>query len=105
MKRHEYLIERSDLQGATHLQVTVSYTIGGRNYVSGGVTPRGFYVSVIPVTKRGSVISYIAFTGYNQLIMTAARFSEKQFNTAIEKSKVLIPAMIEQVLSENKKAS
>ena len=105
MRRHEEYIERDDLAGATHLEINVKYNIGGMNYFSGGVTPRGYYVSVTPVTKRNGSISTVVFSGYSQLIMKANRFSEKQLNIAIEQSKALLPAMIERVVQENKKAS
>jgi hypothetical protein len=105
MKRQTEYIERDDLTGATHLEISVNYRIGGMNYFSGKITPRGYYVSVSPVTKKNGMISCVMFSGCSQLIMTANRFSEKQLSIAIEKSKDLVPAMIEQVVEENKKAS
>ena len=52
MKRHEKYIERNDLSDATHLEVSVSYKIGGSNFLGGGITPRGYYLTVRPVKKE-----------------------------------------------------
>jgi hypothetical protein len=104
MKRHEKYIERNDLKDATHLEVSVSYKLGGRNYISGGVTPRGYYLTVTPVRKRNETISYTLFSGQSKLLLETKRFTAKQFAQAIEMAKNQEEALIATVISENKAA-
>ena len=104
MKRHEKYIKRDDLQGANHIEVSVYYTKGGMNYLSGGTTPRGYYVSVRPVTKRDYTVSFDLFAGRRQLLFETARFTAKQFARAIEMAKGFEDGLISAVVAENKAA-
>jgi hypothetical protein len=101
MKKHEKFIERDDLKGATHLEVSVYYTKGGRNYFSSGVTQRGFYISVTPITIRGNMTSYAMFSGRKQLLFETARYSDKQLARAVEMAKDVEDDLITAVVSEN----
>lgn len=104
MKKHEKYIERTDLKDATHLEVSVYYSKGDMNYFSGRTTPRGYYISVKPVTKRDGMISFVVFSGVGQLLLETKRYSEKQFNTAVEMSKGVEAELIAAVLAECKVA-
>jgi len=104
MKNHKRYIERSDLKGATHLEVSVYYTKGGANYFSGGTTPRGYYVSVTPVTKGNGTISFTMFSGRKQLLFETARYSAKQFERAVEMAKGVEDNLITVVAAEAKAA-
>ena len=105
MDRQERYIERDDLKGATHLEITVHYTKGGHNLFGRGITPRGYYVSVRPVTKRGNMLSYELFAGRKRLLFETARFSAKQFNKAVEMAKGFEDELIAAVVAENKAAA
>ena len=104
MKRHKKYIERNDLNNATHLEVSVSYDKGGANYFSGGTKPRGYYLSVTPVTKSATSISFTMFTGYSRFLLETKRFSEKQFANAIEMAKDYEEELIAAVVAKNKAA-
>ena len=98
MNRHEKYIERDDLKGATHLEVSVYYTKGG------GATPRGYYLSVRPVTKRDGMVSFDLFSGRRQLLFETSRFTAKQFARAVEMAKGMEDELIASVAAENKAA-
>jgi len=104
MERHKEYIEHNDLKDSTHLEVSVYYTKGGPNYFSRGVTPRGYYLSVKPVTLGESTVSYTMFSGYSHLLLETKRFSAKQFAQAIEISKEHKERLISAVIAENKVA-
>ena len=102
MKRREKYIERDDLKGATHLEVSVYYSLGGTNYWSGGTTPRGYYLSVKPVTKGDRTISHVMFTGQSRLLFQTQRFAAKQFERAVEMAKDYEEELIAAVVEQNK---
>ena len=104
MKQHKNYIERSDLKDATHLEVSVYYTKGGANYFSGGMIPRGYYVSVTPVTKGNGTISFAMFTGRKRFLFETARYTDKQFARAIEMAREYEDELIAAVVAESKAA-
>ena len=104
MKKHETYIERDDLKGATHLEVKVFYTKGGANYFSGGTNPRGYYLSVRPVKKGNGMVSFDLFSGCKRLLLETARYTDKQFQRAVEMAKNYEDELITAVVAENKAA-
>ena len=104
MKQHKTYIERNDLKGATHLEVSVYYTKGGTNYFSGGTIPSGYYVSVTPVTKGNGTISFAMFTGRKRFLFETARYTDKQFARAVEMAKDYEDELISVVAAESKAA-
>jgi hypothetical protein len=104
MKKHENYIERDDLKGATHLEVSVYYTKGGLSYFSNVTTPRGYYVSVRPVTKHDSGVSFDLFAGRRQLLFETARYNDKQFDRAVKMAANFENQLIAAVVEENKAA-
>lgn len=101
-KSHDKYIERDDLNDATHLQVSVSYNLGGLSFFSGGTTPRGYYLTVKPVTKGNNMIRYTMFSGKSRLLLETKRFTAKQFANAIEMAKTYEAELISEVVSANK---
>jgi len=101
MKKHENYIERDDLKGATHIEISVYYSKGGANYLSGGTTPRGFYLSVKPVTKRDGMVSYVLFSGRSQFLFETARYTDKQFARAVKMAMVFEEQLVAAVVAEN----
>ena len=104
MKKHKEYLEHSGLKNASHLEVSVYYTKGGSNYFSGGVTPRGYYLMVTPVTLSERSVSFIAFTGCSRLLFETQRYTEKQYARAIEMAKEYKEALIATVVERNKAA-
>ena len=106
MKEQKSYIERSDLKGATHLEVSVYYALGGSNYFSGGTTPRGYYLSVRPVTRGHNSVSFDLFSGYSKLLLETNRFSAKQFERAValaaQHKEELIAAVVAKSKGEDK---
>ena len=104
MKKHDKFIERDDLKDATHLEVSVYYTKGGASYFTGGTIPRGYYLSVRPITKRDGMVSFDLFSGSKRLLFETARYSVKQFDRAVELSRGFENELISAVVAENKAA-
>lgn len=92
------------LKNGSHIDVEVYYTKGGANYLSGGTTPRGYYLSVSPVTHKNGMVSTIMFTGKKKLLMQSNRYSAKQFEQAVQKGRLEAPELIKQVIDEEKSA-
>lgn len=88
------------LKNGTHIDVEVYYTKGGMNYLSGGVTPRGYYVSVKPVKHKDGLNSYMLFSGEKKLLMQTNRFSTKQFEQAVEMGRQAAPELVNYVLKQ-----
>jgi hypothetical protein len=87
MKEHKRYVERGDLKGANNLEINVYYTKGGMSYFSGQKSPRGYYLSVRPVTLGNGTVSYHLFSGIKRLLLQTNRYSEKQFAQAVEMAK------------------
>jgi len=104
MKKHEKYIEHDNLKNATHLEISVYYSKGGMSYFSGQASPRGYYLSVKPVTKRDGMISYEMFAGYKKFLFETGRYSDKQFNKAVEMSRTVEAELIAAVTTEHKAA-
>src|SRR5215469_15177991 len=101
MKKHEKYIERNDLKDASHLEISVYYSKGGLNYFSGQTVPRGYYLSVSPVTKRDGMVSFTMFSGRKQLLFETARFTAKQFDRALAMAANFEDELIAAVAKEN----
>ena len=104
MKEHKHYIERGDLAGATHLQISIYYSKGGRGMFFSGTIPRGYYLSIRPVTKRNGTVSYSLFSGRSRLLLETKRYSEKQFAKAVEMAKEYEDELIAAVVAESKAA-
>lgn len=104
MQKYEAYIERSDLKDATGLEVSVAYSKGGMSYFSGQVSPRGFYLSVTPVTKGNGMVSFTMFSGIKRLLLEVNRYSDKQFDRAVEMSKAVEGELIAAVVEKNRAA-
>lgn len=102
MKEYKKYIENNNLQDATHVEVSVSYSKGGMSYITGKTSPRGYYISVTPVTKNDDMVSFILFTGYKQLLFEANRYSDKQFECAVEMSGSIEAEMVAAVVEKYK---
>jgi len=104
MERYKKYIERNDLKNATHLEVSVSYRKVGVTYSNGKTMPRGYYLTVTPVTQTEKFVSFTMFTGQSYFLLETKRFSAKQFAKAIEMSKDYEEELITAVVARNKAA-
>ena len=104
MKKHERYIERDDLKDANCIKVSVYYSKGGHSYFSGRSEPRGFYISVTPVTRANGMESFIMFSGYKELICEVNRYSDKQFDRAVDMSTAIEPKLIAAIIEKNRAA-
>lgn len=86
MKLYFPIKNPEEVNGCTHLTAEVYYDLGGMNYFTYKVEPRGYYMSMTPVEKvdRGGYVteSYTAFTGKKTLIKEVKRKSAKAENEA-----------------------
>ena len=104
MKKHKEYLERDDLKNATHLQISIYYTKGGTSLWGGGAIRRGYYLMVTPVTKSENSISFTAFTGYSHLLLETQRYTDKQFDRAVEIAEEHKETLIATVVEKNKAA-
>jgi len=104
MKTHKEYIQRDDLKGATHLEVRVSYDKGGANSFYGGTKPRGYYLTITPVKKTATSVSFAMFSGVSRVLLETKRFSAKQFAQAREMAKGHQDELIAAVVEKNKAA-
>jgi len=78
MKEQKRYIERNDLKRATHLEVSVYYDMGGKSYFTSQVSPRGYYLSVRPVTLGHHTVGFDIFSGCKRLILETIRAELKE---------------------------
>jgi len=88
------------LKNGTHIDAEVYYSKGGLNPFSGDTVHRGYYLNVAPVRREGSTMSYTLFAGVMKLLMTTERYSQKQFEQAVELAKAETPGLIGLVLAK-----
>lgn len=88
-------VSHAGMRDGTHIDIEVRYhkdAYRGR--------PRGFYLSAQPVTPDTGYTSYVLGSGKSVLLFEASRFSEKKMDQATTMGKVEMPALIEQLLTE-----
>ena len=85
----KYIPVKENQHGFTHIKMEVFYTLGGYSYFSSHQTPRGYYLSALPVKREahnynGQTVmteSYIALSralsGAKSLLKPVARKSDK----------------------------
>lgn len=102
MKRY---VELTANEKATHLRIETRYDLGGPNWAYGGITKRGYYLSVMPVTRENRngymLETYVGFTGVKQLLKEVTRKSAKAEAAADEIAKNYIHSMVLHVCESN----
>lgn len=68
---------------ATHIEVQIYYALGGMNYFSYKVEPRGYWMSVTPVIVSTNFVQFSAFSGTKCLLLETKRKSDKAYKQAI----------------------
>ena len=64
------------------IEIDISYTLGGQNYFTGRVDPRGYFMHVRPVDVGEYGRSFMLFSGYKMLVKEASRYSDKGLYSA-----------------------
>jgi hypothetical protein len=77
------LIGSEEFKNSTHLKIQVQYSAGGMNYFSGKRNPRGYRVSITPVSLGDRTESFILMgdqrkTGGYIMIEEAIRYNKKR---------------------------
>lgn len=89
----------------THIKIELRYDLGGPNFAYGGMSKRGYYIHVTPVKREeryGCMIeSFVAFTGYKQLVKEVTRKSAKAEAAAAEAAADILDIMVERVCRKN----
>jgi hypothetical protein len=62
---------------------TSIYPVGGANYFSGGVNPRGYYLSAQPEKRGNGSRSFVAFSGTSMVIKQVKRFNQREFDALV----------------------
>ena len=84
------------LKHSTHIDVEVIY--------SKDRSPRGYYIRVFPVKHENGMVTYTMLTSKSQLLMKTKRYSDKQFEQAVELGREAAPELIKLVLEREKTA-
>lgn len=84
------------------LRVEVFYSLGGSNYFTGGVMPRGYYVSVTPVNYNDGVETYELFSataGKKIFIQGATRFNRNALLKMEAAAEEAVVPLVEELLN------
>ena len=65
---------------ATHIEVDLTYQLGGWNYFTGVKEPRGLYLGCSPIEKGDGWRGFVAFSGVKVLVHEMKRFNAKTIN-------------------------
>jgi hypothetical protein len=93
-----YLRLEENIEKFNELKVRVEYAAGGMNYFSGSVTPRGYRVSLNPLSRASGMESYSLMSanqkvdGFFIMIETANRYNAKRLS---ELAKLIEPKLDE----------
>ena len=102
MKKYIELIEN---EKATHLCIELYYDLGGTSWATYQPKERGYYLRVVPVKKETRYgvqwESFVAFTGYSQLIKPVTRKSAKAEAVAEAAAADILDIMISRVCQKN----
>jgi hypothetical protein len=66
-----------EIEGGNAIRIDVDYSLGGMNYFSGNVEPRGIYVHISPVSRGGGFETYTAFSGAKMCVAELKRSTPK----------------------------
>ena len=99
--RRKTIKELEVLEGkATHIEISLSYDLGGHNWFTYVNEERGIYLHVSPVEKSEGWRSYTAFSGVKMLLLPMKRFNKKVFDSFIP-DKDNVEKMLNHVLTKN----
>ncbi len=94
-----------EIDGKTY-KLEFYYDMGGMNYFTGQVIPRGYYISVSPVeverNEQGKVMAELcqAFSGYRVCVLEVKRASKKQEDFAKGLAEKSFPDLLNKVIAK-----
>lgn len=85
-----YLLLKEKIDDFNELKISITYTLGGQNYFTGGTNPRSYKIFLKPVSRAGYVESSILMgsgksSGYYINIEATTKFSAKRLLQLAEK--------------------
>lgn len=93
----KFLVPRDGLSnGNTHIQVRVSYDIGGYGAFGSKPIERGYHLIVTPVKVDDVFVTVAAFSGFRTLLAPAKSFGAK----AIEKLAEQVGTVVEEIATQ-----
>lgn len=95
----QYLKVKPNSNGTTHIRVDVDYQLGGMNVFTYQQEPRGYYLSVVPVTRERNMEAFTAFTGIKVLVKTVTRKSAKAEREAEAAACQYLPEAVNRILA------
>jgi len=79
---------------ANILEARIYYSLGGINYFTYKVEPRGYYFSLTPYEVRDGWRSFMAFSGMKMCVLECSRQSKKRYAEA----KAMMDALVDEYL-------
>ena len=82
---HQLRLQRLPTTTANQfVDVKLRYDLGGINFATYQPKPRGYYLSIQPITVEGGFEKFVAFTGQACCVEKAERFNRRRFDTLAE---------------------
>jgi len=66
------------------IKFTISFNKSLTNLATGESKKIGYYVSAVPIQEKGIMQSFMAFGGFNALLLEVDRQSSKRLDTAVK---------------------
>ena len=82
------------------MRLTLEYRLGGRNWFTGDVDPRGLMLSCSPLEVGDGWTGYVGFTGTNLHVKEMKRFSQKALDN-FEPTQEQIKSLVDHVIADN----
>lgn len=82
------------------IKVSVGYELGGRSYLSGENSSRGYYAYVHPVERNEHSESMILFEGFKVMLKEVNRKHKKSEAYANEKAKTMLKDLAEKMATQ-----
>lgn len=86
---------------ANVVEASIYYSLGGMNYFTYKVEPRGYYFSLTPYEIRDGWRSFIAFSGAKMCVLECGRQSKKRYAEAKALMDSLVNEYLEQFCESN----
>jgi hypothetical protein len=82
------------------IKICFRYDLGGYNYFTYEVKPRGYYLTVYPVERGRGMEGFTAFSGVSECIHECSRKSAKAQEIAAEKIPVYEKMMVDHIVNK-----
>jgi hypothetical protein len=85
---------------SNYIKISFGYELGGMNYFTGRVKPRGYYLTVYPVERGGNLEGFTAFSGVSECLHECTRKSAKAEKIASEKIPAYEKMMLDYIVNK-----